>query len=278
MAKPRTISGPSPVALAGSQIRFGTDGDVDSEASIADRDHVLLSSSEDESDQLEKRRKFFSSTKNQSGTQTPPRTGPEVTSYGRPRRVISSRSRESTIPDILLERKQSTESPTKSINSGPDSTSIGRFKRVGNERMALNMSKVFEPTAPKRQNRQGANMDIFDNHDSTTSDSDEILIPARRKPTAKPSKAEVSDDDSDDVRSPVPNLRKRVNRVRSNVIPISDGTKSSSEGVLTTPGRKGRLRRGAEIPKLLTSAAGYESTNEIQEDVEDLKGTGKRIP
>lgn len=266
------------MALAGSQIKFGTDGDVDSEASIADRDRVVLSSSDDESDQLEKRKNFSSSTKNQIGTQTPPRTGPEPTSYGRPRRVISRRSRESSIPEILLERKQSTESPTKTISSVPNSTSIGRFKRVGSERLALNMSKISEPTAPKRQNRQCANMDIPDNHDSITSDSDEILTSARRRPTAKPSKAEVSEDDSDDVRGQVPSLRKRVNGVRSNVIPISHGTNSSSEGVLTTPGRKGRLRRGAELPKLLTSAAGYESTNEIQEDIEDLKGTGKRVP
>ena len=277
-AKLRAISGPSPVALAGSQIKFGTDGDVDSEASIDEHDRVVISSSEDESDQLKKRANFFSSTRNRSDTQTPPRTGPEPTSYGRPRRVISSRSRESSIPEILLERNQSTESPTKTFSSGPNSTSIGRYKRVGSERLALNMSKISEPPAPKRHNNQGANMDIPDNHESITSDSDEILTPARRRPTATPTKGKVRDDSSDDVRGPALSSRKRVNRARSNVIPISDGTDSSSEGVLKTPGRKGRLRRDAELPKLFTSAAGNESTNDLQEDLEDLKETGKHVP
>lgn len=265
------------MALTGGQTKFCSHGDIDFEGSIDDHDRIVISSSDDESDHLEKRAKYLSSTRTPSGTQTPPRTGPEPTRHGRPRRVISSRSSESSIPEPLLRRKQSIESPTKSASSRPNSSSTGRFKRVGSERLALTMTHTSGLPATKRQTSQGANMDIPDDHDSITSDSDEIVTPARRRPTAQLSKAEVSDDGTDDIRGPMPSPRKRFNRVWSNVTPISDGTDSSREDVLTTPGRKGRLRRGSRLPKMLLPAAGNDSMDDLQEDLEDLKETGKRI-
>lgn len=274
-AKPRVISGPSPVIFAGSQPKLGTGSVIDSEGSIAEHEKLVISSSDDESVQLEKRAKFLSSSRILGDMQTPPQTGPEPTRRGRPRRVISSRSSNSEMDQSLPKRKQSTESPTKTISSGPNSSVPRRLKTLGSDRLDLTMTKTSTSMFSKERQKKSANKAISDHQGTLTSDSDEVVTPARRRRPRHSSKADADDEDSDDIRGPVTTPRRRANPSKPSVIPVSDEDDSSSDDILTSPVRKGRLRRAAAPEKAPSPTVDDESLEDLQEDLEDLKQTGE---
>lgn len=279
--KSETVPGSSPVTAAGSLTRFRSKGDLDHESSIGADERVVISSSDDESDQIEERAKFLLSSRNLSNTETPPRNGPSPTRHGRPRRVVSGRSSDSSVDPNLLKRKQSTISPTKTTSSALDSSAQMRTKRIDINKLDLTMTRVFPVPLPKHRSRQGTDGFIAEDRGVITSDSDEILTPARRKRPMNPSKAKVSDEDSDDIRAPASSSKRRALHRKLSVVSISDQRDSSSDDVLTSPIRKRRLRKTPESSRASNPKIDGESLEELQEDLEDLKGTGKsriRIP
>ena len=113
--------------------------------------------------------------------------------------------------------------------------------------------------------------------DSTTmQEHSSDITPARRQRPAATSEPDMSED-SDDVRGPTPRTRKRAKNRNADIIPISDGVQSS-EDALTSPVRKGRLRRAPATTKERHLEIDDESLQDIREDVEDLKETGMLSP
>ena len=270
--KPTTVPGSSPVIAAGRMIRSRSKGDIDSESNIGADERVVISSSDDESDQIEERVKFLSSSRNTSNTETPPRSGPSPTRHGRPRRLISGRSSDSSMDPSLLKRKQSTISPTKTASSALNSSAQMRSKRIDVNKLNLTLERVFpEPLSNKRP-KQGTENSVSG---VVTSDSDEILTPARRRRPMNSCKAKKSYEDSDDIRSPAFSSRKRGIYRKPSIVSISDQKDSSSGEALTSPIRKRRLRRASESSMASSPKIDVESLGDLQEDLEDLKDTGK---
>ena len=234
----------------------------------------MISSSDDESDQIEERAKFLLSSRDLSATKTPPRNGPSPTRHGRPRRVLSGRSSDSSMDPNLLKRKQSTISPTKTTSSALNSSAQMRSKRIDINSLDLTMTRVFPVPSPKHRSRQGTDGSIAEYREVITSDSDEILTPARRKCPMNPSKPKVSDEDSDDIRGPASSSKRRALHRKLSVVSMSDQRDSSSDDVVTSPIRKRRLRKAPE-PSMASNTKIDGESEELQEDLEDLKGTGK---
>ena len=270
----KTAPGSPTVITDGKLTRFRSNGDIESESSMGADEGVVISSSDDESDQIEERAKFFLSSKNLSNTETPPRNGPSPTRHGRPRRVISGRSSDSSMDPNLLKRKQSTISPTKTTSSALKSSAQMRNKRINIDKLDLTMTSISPVPLPKHQQRQGTDGSAED-RGTIASDLDEILTPARRRGPTNQSKARVSDEDSDDIRGPASSSRRRAIHRKPSVISISEQRDSSSDDIVISSVRKRRLRKvpGPSIaskPKI-----DGESFEDLQEDLEDLKGTGK---
>ena len=115
-------------------------------------------------------------------------------------------------------------------------------------------------------------MATYHDTDNASTDSDDIITPARRKHPAAISEPEMSED-SDDVRGPTPRMRKRAKSSKRNIISLSDETESS-EDVVTSPIRRVRLQRAPVATEEGNSENDDESMQDIREDVEDLKDTG----
>ena len=101
------------------------------------------------------------------------------------------------------------------------------------------------------------------------------ITPGRQKRPAATS--EPMSEDSDDVRGPTPRVGKRAKNQKSNIISISDGMESS-EAIMTSPVRKGRLRRAPVTAEERNSENDGDSMQDIREDAEDLKETGMLSP
>ena len=269
--KPTTVPGSSSVIAAGSMTRFRSNGNMDSESSIGADERVVISSSDDESDQIEERLKFLSSSRNMSSTETPPRGGPSPARHGRPRRVISGRSSDSAMDPSLLQRKQSTISPTKTASSALNASAQMRSKRIDVNKLDLTMKTVFPVPLTNKRPRQGTESSVSG---VVTSDSDEILAPARRRRPMNSSKAKKSDEDSDDIRGPASSSRKRAIHRNPSIVSIPDQRDSPSDEVVISPIRKRRLRRASEASMASSSRLDVESLEDLQEDLEDLKDTG----
>ena len=270
----KTVPGSPPVIAAGRLTRFRSNGDIDSESSVGADERVVISSSDDESDQIEKRAKFLLSSRNLSSTETPPRNGPSPTRHGRPRRLVSGRSSDSSMDPNLLKRKQSTISPTKTTSSALGLNAQMRTKRINLDKLDLTMKRISPVPLPKHRPRRGTDGSAEDGG-AITSDSDEILTPARRRRPTNPSKAGQTDEDSDDIRGPASSSRKRPIRRKPRVVSISDQGDSSSDDVVTSPLRKRRLRKAPEQSMASNPKIDGESLEDLQEDLEDLKETGK---
>ena len=270
----KTVHGSPPVITAGKLTRFRSNGDIDSEGSIGADERVVISSSDDESDQIEARAKFRLSTRNLSNTETPPQNAPSATRHGRPRRVVSGRSSDSSMDPNLLKRKQSTISPTKTTSSALNSSAQMRSKRININNLDLTMTRISPVPLPKHRPGQGTEGSIED-RGAIASDSDEILTPARRRRPTNQSEAKVSDGDSDDIRGPASSSRRRVLHRKPSVVSISDQRDSSSDDIVTSPVRKRRLQKASEPSMASNPEIDGESLEDLQEDLEHLKGTGK---
>ena len=270
----KTVPGSPRVITAGRLTRFRSSGDIDSESSLGADERVVISSSDDESDQIEERAKFLLSSRNLSNTETPPRNGPTPIRHGRPRRVVSGRSSDSSMDPNLLKRKQSTISPTKTTSSALNSSPQMRTKRIDITKLDLTMTKISPVPVPKHRSRQGADGSA-DDCEAITSGSDEILTPVRRRRPLNQRKATVSDEDSDEIRGPVSSSKRRSIHRKPSVVTISDQRDSSSDDVVTSPISKRRLRKAPKHSMASNPRIDGESLEDLQEDLEDLKGTGK---
>ena len=270
----KTAPGSPPVTIAGKLTRLRSNGDIDSESSIRAEQRVVISSSDDESDQIEERAKFLISSRTLSSTETPPRNGPSPTRHGRPRRVISGRSSDSSMDPNSLKRKQSTISPTKTTNSALKSSSQIRNKRIDIDKLDLTMTRISPVPLSKHRQRQGTDGSAED-RGTITIDLDEILTPARRRGPTNQRKARVSDEESDDIRGPASSSRRRAIHRKPSVVSIPDQRDSSSDDVVISSVRKRRLRKIPESSIASNPKIDGESLEDLQEDLEDLKGTGK---
>ncbi|KAL8793976.1 MAG: hypothetical protein Q9195_003489 [Heterodermia aff. obscurata] len=271
----KTVSGSPHMITAARPTRFGSNGDIDSESSLGADERVVISSSDDESDQIEERAKFLLKSRNLSNTETPPQNAPSPTRHGRPRRLVSGRSSDSSMDPNLLKRKQSTISPTKTTNSALKSSAQMPSKRINLDKLGLTMTRISPVPLPKHQPRQGKNGSAEDGRDST-SDSDEILTPARRRRPTNPSKAQLGDEDSDEIRSPTSSSRKRLIQRKPSIVSVSDQRGSSSDDLVVSPVRKRRLRNAPEPSIASNPNIDGELLEDLQEDLEDLKQTELR--
>lgn len=252
----------------GNRTKAQAPGQLD--ADLGDDERVVISSREDESDEILKRARFLSTFDN-AGPETPPQSQPKLTRRGRPKRVASGRSSGPSPKPSLPTRTQSNGSPVKAPTSASTSTAPKEFRNLG-ARLGLSMTNI---TPLKANHHQIKGLGISSPHhdDHASMDSDEIVTPARRKLPASTSKPDMSDSDSDDVRGPT-STSKRAILKKPNILSIADWTDASDEDEVISSVRKGRLQRASKTSKALASHTGDESLQDIEGDLEDLKDTG----
>lgn len=232
----------------------------------------MISSSEDESDHLERVAQAFSAQPSSPAATTPPHSRPMSSRLARRRRVVSSPTSE-TDSGVNLSVPQ-MKTPTK----------IGRSRKqlTPGQCLATSDMKRSEQSTDKRSVRSstmsqrqkkvpGDSRKVLESFDSST---DDVRVTVRRKGPIAASRLSDSDDSDQIAHIECGSRSHKSPGKPAPVLVSSDGHASSEE--IVTPSRKRRLARaGAALdsPNVRLEAVSDRSVDELQEDVEDLKET-----
>lgn len=235
----------------------------------------MISSSEDESDHLERVAQAFSAQPSSPTATTPPHSRPMSSRLARRRRVVSSPTSETdsdanlsvrhiqTPTKIGLSRKQLTPGQCLMTSDMKRSEQSTEKRSVRSSTMSQRQKKIL-----------GDSRKVLENSESST---DDVRLTFRRKGPITTSRL-IGSDDSDEI---APNeCKSRSHKSRGKPAPVlvsSDGHASSEE--IVTPSRKRRLARAGaapDSPNVRLETASERSVDDLQEDVEDLKETELR--
>lgn len=236
---------------------------------------MVISSSEDESDHLERVAQAFSAQLSSPTATTPPHSRPMSSRLARRRRVISSPTSDTDSDSYVSCRQIKT--PTKTGRSRKQLTpgqclATSDIKR---SEQPTNKRSVRSSTMSQRQKKVSG--DSGKALESSESSSDGIRSTVRRKVPIAVSRLSDSDD-SDPIAHIGYGARSHKCLGKPAPALVSNDGHSSSEEIIT-PSRKRRLAgAGAapDSPNVRLVAASDQIVDDLHEDVEDLKETELR--
>ena len=243
---------------------------------LSDEDRLqtlVISSSEDETDHLERVAETFSTKASPRTPTTPPPSRPRSSRLARRRRVIPAHYSDSNVESGSKQRE--AESPTKTKRPRNRLQSGTKVKPITTNESPAPSGKrsLRSSTITQRQNE--ALQDLSKVMKSSPSDSDDVTMTTRRGPRLRTAK--ISDGDDSDIvvrRSSQP--RRSLTRSKPTPVVIPDDSDESSEEVVT-PSRKRRVVRVTPAsPKLQSEDATSPTADDLEEDVNDLKDTELR--
>lgn len=233
---------------------------------------LVISSSEDETDHLERFAQAFPSSPNPKKLTTPPFSRPRSARPARRRHIVSSHLSDSNLDSDP--KSQQLKSPTKPrklrsrLESGRTIVAPNTKELTGyQDKRSLRSSTISQ--------RQRASNDPFNESESSATSSDDIILTTRRK--MPPVETQIGDsDNSDIVRGPKRGSRAdRVGQKPASMAIPDDSDVSSEE--IVTPVQKRRLAKAAtSSPRVRSADSTSQTTNDLQEDVAALKDTELR--
>ena len=263
--------------VTGSNTRSKFDDDNEPiQLGVSDDDRLrtmVISSSEDETDHLERVTQAFSSQPSPTTPTTPPPSRPRSSRRVRRRRVISSQTSESNIEAPTKSRP--TESPAKhrrsdkKLKMGPNIAIAESADPAESQNKRLTRSS----TISQRQKKVPGNPQ--EKEKGSASESDEARPKMRGRSARKA--LHVSDDEARDANGGM-NSGLRANKTQDVPAPllIPDSSDASGEEIVT-PARKRRLARtSATSQKAQSEDAISQTAEDLQEDIDDLKDTELR--
>ena len=263
--------------FTGSNTRSKFDDDNEPiELGVSDDDRLrtmVISSSEDETDHLERVTQAFSSQPSPTTPTTPPPSRPRSSRRVRRRRVISSQTSESNLDAPTKSRP--AESPIKHRRSHNKLKMGPNISIAENAHPAEPQNKrlIRSSTISQRQKKVPGNPQ--EKEEGSASESDEATSRMRGRLARKA--LQVSDDEARDANGGM-NSGSRANEsqdVPASLI-IPDSSDASGEEIVT-PARKRRLARAsATLQKAQSEDAISQTAEDLQGDVDDLKDTELR--
>ena len=263
--------------LTGSKTRSKLDDENEPiELGVSDDDllrTMVVSSSEDETDHLERVAQAFSSQPSPATPTTPPPSRPRSSRRVRRRRVISSQTSESNFDAPTKSRP--TESPTKHrrshniLKNGPNIA----IAENADPAVPQNKRLIRSSTISQRQKKVPGNPQ--EKGKGSASESGVAKSKTRSRLARKA--LHVSDDEARDANRGM-NSGSQANETQDVPAPlvIPDSSDVSSEEIVT-PARKRRLARAsATSQKAQSEDAISQTAEDLQGDVDDLKDTELR--
>ncbi len=236
---------------------------------------MVISSSEDESDHLERVAQAFSAQPSSPTATTPPHSRPMSSRLARRRRVVSSPTSETDSDANLCSRQLKT--PTKTGRSRKQLTPSQCLatRDIKRSEQSTDKRSVRSSTMSQRQKKVSRN-----SHkalESSESSSDNVRLTVQRKGPIAASRLSDSDDNDQIAYIECGSRTLKSLRKPAPVLVSSEGHASSEE--IVTPSRKRRLARAGaapDLPNVRLEGASDRIVDDLQEDVEDLKETKLR--
>ena len=230
---------------------------------------MVISSSEDESDHLERVAQAFSTQPSPATPATPPLSKLRSSRPARPRRVVSSQTSDSNLESSM--RSRQIGSPTKTerrrgeLKTGHE-LATANVKGSG----AARKRSIRSSTVSQRQKK--ISKDSRNEDGSSAFGSDDVTLTISRRVPLTASQISGGDD-SDIIERRNRGSRGYKSRRKPAPVAMSDDSDASSEE-LVTPARKRRLARAAVAsPNVRSNDTSSRIADEIQEDVDDLEET-----